>query len=109
MASGSVLRRSGNPARLAGELAHLLVQARGERTRQAIADAAGVHPNTLGDLEHGRANPTLAYLEALGAVYGIRLSLVVDMVPGARAAATAGEAAERKAQADEASSRARAD
>lgn len=78
MASGSTIRRTGDPARLAGELAHLLVEARGDRPRQELADAAGVHPNTLGELEKGRSNPTLAYLEALGPVYGIRLSLVAE-------------------------------
>lgn len=82
MASGSTIRRTGNPARLGAELAHLLVQARGQRTRQSVADEAGVHPNTLADLEHGRANPTLAYLEALGPVYGIRLGLVADTEQG---------------------------
>lgn len=75
MPSGSTIRRTGNPRRLAGELAHLLVTARGDRTRQALAEAAGVHPNTLGELEKGRGNPTLAYLEAIGPVYGITISL----------------------------------
>lgn len=82
MAAGSKIRRSGSPSRLAGELAHLLLEARGTRTRQTLADAAGVSPNTLGDLEQGRANPTLAYLEAIGPVYGVRLSLTVETVDG---------------------------
>lgn len=78
MASGSTIRRGATPARLGAQLAGLLVAARGDRTRKDLADAAGVHPNTLGDLERGRANPTLAYLEALGPVYGIRLTLTVE-------------------------------
>lgn len=81
MASGSSIRRGGSPERLGGELAELLLEARGDRTRAELAAAAGVHPNTLGDLERGRANPTLAYLEAIGPVYGIELSLVATTEP----------------------------
>lgn len=97
MAAGGELRRTGNPARLAGELAHLLVEARGDRTRQEIAEAAGVRPNTLGELEKGRANPTLRYLDALGSVYGVRFGLVV--IPGAAEAMKAASEAERNAAA----------
>lgn len=81
MASGSTIRRTGSPARLAAELAHLLVTARGDRTRQSLADEAGVANNTLGELERGRGNPTLAYLDALGPVYGIRFSLTAEGGP----------------------------
>lgn len=68
---GRTIRRSDGPARLQREVATILVEARGDRTRAALASAAGVRPNTLGDIETGRANPTLAYLEDLEAVYGI--------------------------------------
>lgn len=76
MGSGSSIRRSVAPKRLSSELGELLVAARGARTRSELAAAAGVHPNTLGDVEKGRANPTLAYLEALGDVYGVELTIV---------------------------------
>lgn len=76
MASGSVLRQPGaRPERLAGELGELLVAARGDVPRSELAKAAGVSANTLRDLELGRANPTLALLEALGPVYGLDLQL----------------------------------
>jgi transcriptional regulator with XRE-family HTH domain len=78
MASGSSLRRTTTSDRLAPELADLLLEARGDRSRTEVAAAAGVHANTLADLERGRANPTLAYLEAIGPVYGIRLRLVAE-------------------------------
>lgn len=72
----SIRRRAAAPTRLGPELGRLLRAARGDRPRSELAVEAGVHVNTLGDLEQGRANPTLAYLEALGPVYGIELQIV---------------------------------
>lgn len=77
MPSGSALPRPATP-RLAGELAALLVAARGDRPRTVLAAAAGVHPNTLAELEKGRANPTLGYLESIGPIYGLRISLAAQ-------------------------------
>lgn len=79
MAQGSQIRgRQSRPVRLAGQLGTLLREARGTRPRAELAAAAGVHSNTLADLEQGRANPTLAYLEALGPVYGIEIVIAVS-------------------------------
>lgn len=75
MAPGAVIPRKAKPERLGPQLAAILVKARGERTRREVAEAAQVAPNTLGDVETCRANPTLAYLEALEDVYGIRFEL----------------------------------
>lgn len=80
MASGTTIRRAGRPVRLGAQLGEILVRARGDRSRREVAEAAGVAPATLAEVERGRANPTLAYLEALGAVYGVELSIVA--VPG---------------------------
>lgn len=77
MASGRVLR-SPCSGRLAEQLAHLLVTARGDRPRTQFAAAAGVSYGTIADVETGRANPTLAYLEALGPLYGVRLQITAE-------------------------------
>lgn len=80
---GTVIRAraaAGAGAGLGQDLATALVEARGERPRRELAAAAGVHGNTLGDLERCRANPTLAYIEAIGAVYGIRFRLVAEPI-----------------------------
>lgn len=76
MAPGAVIPRKSKPERLGRQLADALIAARGDRSRREVAEAAQVRPNTLGDVETGRANPTLAYIEALEAVYGVRFDLV---------------------------------
>lgn len=82
MPPGRTIRGSAGPQRLNGRLGDLLVAARGDRPRSELAAAAGVHPNTLGDLEKGRANPTLALLENIGPVYGVELDLVARPTDG---------------------------
>lgn len=78
MASGDVLRERGaRPDRLGPQLGTILLAARGERSRRELAAEVGVSPTTLAELETGRANPTLAYLERIGDAYGIRIELTV--------------------------------
>lgn len=74
MPSGRTIRTR-RQSRLAEQLAGILREARGARTRTSLAEAAGVVDATLGDLERGRANPTLAYAESVGELYGIELQL----------------------------------
>jgi transcriptional regulator with XRE-family HTH domain len=76
VASGSRIRKGARSISLAPRLAALLVEARGARTRREMAADLGVAPATLADLELGHANPTLAYLEALGSAYGVEFDLV---------------------------------
>lgn len=75
MASGDRIRSRGTAARLAGRLGQLLTDARGARTRADLARELGVSTSTLAGIERGAANPTLAYLEALGPAYGVRLDI----------------------------------
>lgn len=75
MASGSRIRKADRSA-LAARVATLLVEARGPRTRRDLAAEIGVAPATLADLELGHANPTLAYLEAVGEAYGVQFDVV---------------------------------
>lgn len=77
MAAGRSIRTAARSERLASQLAALLVEARGARPRAKVAAAAGVAPSTLADVETANANPTLAYVEQLGALYGVRFDLVV--------------------------------
>lgn len=68
------------PGRLGEELGQILRDARDARgqSRTELAEEAGVSETTLGALERCQANPTLAYIEALGEVYGVRLRLVAS-------------------------------
>lgn len=85
MASGTTIRKGSTvSARLAGQLADLLVDARGTRTRADVARAAGVTTSTLAGLERGVANPTLAYLDQLGEHYGLEFDLVARPAGGVR-------------------------
>lgn len=60
-------------AKLAGDL---LVQARAERPRTTVAEAAGMSDVALLMLERGAKNPTLERLERIGFAYGIRFLLI---------------------------------
>lgn len=83
MPPGSSIARPGAP-RLAGEVGGILTRARTRRglSRQELADELGVAPNTLGQVERGEANPTLAYLEGLGAAYGLEFHVTADHAAG---------------------------
>lgn len=76
MASGETIRRARRSDRLSTRLAALLVEARGERPRAALAADAGVAASTLAAVERGTANPTLAYLDQLGDLYDVEFDLV---------------------------------
>ncbi len=84
MAGGSTIRPRGESTSYLGEqLAALLVSARGQRPRTEMARMAGVAPATLAVLEHPQAqvkrpNPTLAYVERIASLYGVRLRIVVE-------------------------------
>lgn len=83
MPSGDRIRERGaRPTQLGPQLAALLITARGDRPRRELADAAGVSTSVLADLEAGRANPTLAYLERVAGVYGVDLALVARQADG---------------------------
>lgn len=77
MASGNTIRKGSRSERLAGQLAEALVEARGIRPRSELASTAGVAASTLAALERGEANPTLAYIEGIGELYGCTIDLVV--------------------------------
>lgn len=62
---------------LAAEAGELFRQQRGAVSREEMARVLGVSSGTLGSLELGLRNPTLAYLEAVAGKYGFRLGLVV--------------------------------
>jgi len=47
-----------------------LRELRGDRTLATVAEAAGISPSYLSDLEHGRATPSLDTLELLGRAFG---------------------------------------
>ena len=63
---------------LAAELGRLLTAERESRglSRRAVAEAGGVAPNTLREVELGEANPTLARIEELAEVYGVELAII---------------------------------
>lgn len=79
-------RRSTVAPSLAEQLAAALVEARGERPRAQLADAAGMHPGTLRELEANHRgdgapnNPTLKRVEQIGEVYGVRFRLVAEPI-----------------------------
>ena len=52
------------------------------RSRRALAQELGIADTTLLEIEHGRANPTLARLAALANGYG--LELIIDARPRRR-------------------------
>lgn len=83
MASGDRIRGRGHADRLAGRLGQLLTTARGARTRADLARELGVSTSTLAGIERGHANPTLAYLEAIGPAYGVTLDLTATPLPEA--------------------------
>ena len=60
---------------LAG-LAARLTQARGKNSRAAFGAALGVHPNTIGNYEHGR-EPPLSYLSAVADQTGVDLGWLI--------------------------------
>lgn len=76
MGRGASIRRTSTPGRLGSDLGAILRTARGSRSRASLAAEAGVSAATLAEVELGRANPTLAYLEDLGPIYGVELELV---------------------------------
>lgn len=55
-----------------------LIELRRERglTQAQLADEAGVNQSEISRLEHGAANPSMATLEAIAAVLGVRLGFV---------------------------------
>lgn len=46
-------------------------------TIEGLADAAGLHPTYLSDIERGKANPSLAKLGALAVVFDVRVSALI--------------------------------
>lgn len=64
---------------LAAQLGDQLVALRQlrHRSRKRVAESAGLAPNTLGELEHGKANPTLARVEEVAALYGADVTITV--------------------------------
>lgn len=47
------------------------------------APGATIAPNTLRELEMGESNPTLAKVEELAALYGLRITLEAEPIPEA--------------------------
>lgn len=45
-------------------------------SRKALADRNHLAANTLREVELGQANPTLARIEELGAIYGLGIAIV---------------------------------
>ena len=64
-------QRAGGYPTLARMVGAELERARGDRSHKEIADALGWSKASVVGLEQGRANPTLARLEAVADVYGI--------------------------------------
>jgi transcriptional regulator with XRE-family HTH domain len=64
---------------LSRQLGTALVTARGRRrlSRKRLAETVGLAPNTLGEVEHGTANPTLRRVEELADVYGVDVTITV--------------------------------
>lgn len=62
--------------RALGQVVRALRQDR-EQTIEGLAEAAGLHPTYLSDIERGRSNPSLAKLGALAIVLDIRLSALI--------------------------------
>jgi transcriptional regulator with XRE-family HTH domain len=46
-------------------------------TIEGLADAAGLHPTYLSDIERGRSNPSVAKLGSLAVVFEVRLSKLI--------------------------------
>lgn len=76
-------RLLGLPARADAPLAHQLgaglvaARERHRRSRKRTAEAAGLAPNTLGEVEHGNANPTLRRVEELAELYDADVTITV--------------------------------
>lgn len=64
---------------LAAQLGAGLIAARTLRrqSRKRAAEAAGLAPNTLGEVEHGQANPTLRRVEELAELYQADVTITV--------------------------------
>ncbi len=64
---------------LAEQLGRQLVAVREQarRSRKRTAEAAGLAPNTLGEVEHGNANPTLRRVEELAELYDANVTITV--------------------------------
>lgn len=62
---------------LAAQLAAILTDARGDRSRRDLAGALGLSNTTLISLEQGKANPTLERVERMAEAYGVELELKV--------------------------------
>lgn len=62
---------------LADQLGKALTEARGDRSRRQVAAELGIAGNTLRELEHGLANPTLRRVEEVAEALNLDVELVV--------------------------------
>ena len=67
---------------ITGDIGAILRAARGDRTINEIATAAGIDPSTWWRIEAGKVTPSVATLSAISRVIGVPLDQLIHAVHG---------------------------
>lgn len=74
-------QRAAASSDLAAQAGAILARARGNQSLRDFANAHGLAFSTIHELEQGLNNPTLARLERVAAMYGVKFAITAERLP----------------------------